>query len=60
MLEQVSIMMGCAHQLTLQAGLEQEGTSTRAAHYLAGIPNALFEDVAHCMVVESGAGQGAG
>ncbi|MNH01908.1 hypothetical protein D3C79_611330 [compost metagenome] len=54
-LEQVSIMMGCAHHLTLQAGLEQDGTSAWAAHYLVGMAKALVEDVAHAMVVESGA-----
>ncbi|MGH8381802.1 DUF3077 domain-containing protein [Pseudomonas sp.] len=40
-------MMGCAYQLTLQAGLEQDGTSAWAAHYLVGMAKALVEDLAH-------------
>ncbi|MEG0968894.1 MAG: DUF3077 domain-containing protein [Pseudomonas sp.] len=46
-LEQVSVMMGCAHHLTLQAGLEHDGTSAWAAHYLVGMAKALVEDLAH-------------
>ncbi|MFJ2545387.1 DUF3077 domain-containing protein [Pseudomonas sp. NPDC087612] len=36
------------------AGLEQDGTSAWAAHYLVGMAKALVEDVAHAMIVESG------
>lgn len=59
-LEQVSVMMGCAHHLSLQAGLEHDGTSAWAAHYLVGMAKALVEDLAYAMVVEPGAGRGAG
>lgn len=59
-LEQVSSMMGCAHHLTLHAGLEQDARSAWAAHYLLGMAKALVEDVAYAMVVESGSGRGAG
>ncbi|WP_408980664.1 hypothetical protein [Pseudomonas sp. B21-012] len=44
----------------MQAGLEQDGTSAWAGHYLVGMAKVLVENVAHAMVVESGAGQGAG
>ncbi|MNT57319.1 hypothetical protein D3C72_1946810 [compost metagenome] len=39
--------MGCAQKLTLQAGIEQDGTSAWAAHYLVGMAKALVEDLAH-------------
>lgn len=50
-LEQVSLLMGCAQKLTLQAGVDQEGTPAWAAHYLVGMAKALVEDLAHGMQV---------
>ncbi|MFY9963677.1 DUF3077 domain-containing protein [Pseudomonas sp.] len=46
-LEQATVLMGCAQKLTLQAGIEQDGTSAWAAHYLVGMAKALVEDLAH-------------
>ncbi|MFK0089227.1 DUF3077 domain-containing protein [Pseudomonas sp. NPDC090755] len=46
-LEQVTLLMGCVHKLTLQAGIEQDATSAWAAHYLVGMAKALVEDLAH-------------
>ncbi|MBH3426184.1 DUF3077 domain-containing protein [Pseudomonas alkylphenolica] len=45
-LEQASVLIDCVHKLTLQAGIEQDGTSAWAAHYLAGMAKALVEDLA--------------
>lgn len=48
-LEQASVLMACAHKLTLQAGIEQDGASAWAAHYLVGMAKALVEDLAQGM-----------
>lgn len=51
-LEQSSLLMGCVHQLTLQAGIEHDPKLVWAAHYLSGMAKALVEDVAHGMGAE--------
>ncbi|TDF86034.1 DUF3077 domain-containing protein [Pseudomonas sp. H9] len=45
-LEQATLLMGCAQQLTLHASIEQDGASSWAAHYLVGMAKALVEDLA--------------
>lgn len=45
-LEQATLLMGCAQQLTLNASLEQDGASAWAAHFLVGMAKALVEDLA--------------
>lgn len=52
-LEQATLLMGCAHKLTLQAGIEQDTTSAWAAHYLVGMAKALVEDLAHGMLASA-------
>lgn len=52
-LEQATLLMSCAHKLTLQAGIEQDATSAWAAHYLVGMAKALVEDLAHGMVASA-------
>ncbi|WP_442112129.1 DUF3077 domain-containing protein [Pseudomonas sp. NUPR-001] len=48
-LEQATLLMGCAQQLTLDASIEQEGASSWAAHFLIGMAKALVEDLAHSL-----------
>jgi hypothetical protein len=51
-LEQSALLLSCAYKLTLQAGIEPDGTLVWAAHYLSGMSKALVEDVAHAMFIE--------
>lgn len=51
-LEQSALLLSCACKLTLQAGIEPDGTLIWAAHYLTGMSKALVEDVAHAMFTE--------
>lgn len=51
-LEQSALLATCAYKLTLQAGIEPDGTLIWAAHYLSGMSKALVEDVAHAMLTE--------
>ncbi|TDF85784.1 DUF3077 domain-containing protein [Pseudomonas sp. H9] len=48
-LEQATLLLGCAQQLTLHASIEQDGASSWAAHFLVGMAKALVEDLAHGM-----------
>lgn len=52
-LEQATLLMGCAQKLSLEASIEQDFTSAWAAHYLAGMAKALVEDLAHGLMVST-------
>ncbi|MBV6289310.1 DUF3077 domain-containing protein [Pseudomonas aegrilactucae] len=51
-LEQAAMLMSCVYKLTLQAGIQQDGSLVWAAHYLSGMSKALVEDVAHAMLTD--------
>lgn len=52
-LEQAAMLLTCVYKLTLQAGIQQDGSMIWAAHYLSGMSKALVEDLAHAMLPET-------
>ena len=48
-LEQATVLLDCVYMLTLDAGVDGNGRTVWAAHYLSGMAKALVEDVAHGM-----------
>ena len=55
-LEQAMLLMGCAQQLTLHASIEQDGSSSWAAHFIVGMAKALVEDLALGLTTSADAG----